>query len=155
VRAKTENPTWVIPESIRREHIRERDDPRRSIAGGDPENPLGRYRLALSKAPYAIHGTNIAWGPGMAITHGCMRLYPEDIERLYPFVPVGTRVEIVDQPVKIGWRGQQAYVEAAPDAMGGIDPRPRVGVEATRRVDAQRCAPRRRSRGLPVASPVQ
>ena len=88
VTTRTVNPTWVIPESIRREHIKERDDPRRVIAGGAPDNPLGKYRLKLdSAAPYGIHGTDIPWGVGMQVSHGCVRLYPEDIERLYPLVP--------------------------------------------------------------------
>ena len=159
VRAKTENPTWVIPESIRREHIRERGDHRHAIAGGDDENPLGRYRLSLTtKAPYAIHGTNIAWGPGMAVSHGCIRLYPEDIERLYPLVPVGTRVDLTYQAVKIGRRGGAVYVEAAPDVYGKVRD---LGAEAVRAMarrrdlrgvsrDAVRSAAAR-SQGLPVA----
>jgi L,D-transpeptidase ErfK/SrfK len=115
VREKTEDPTWVIPESIRREHIRERGDTRTAIAGGDPENPLGRYRLTLSRPRYAIHGTNIPWGPGMPVSHGCIRLYPEDIERLYPHVPVGEPVHIVYQPAKIGRVGDRVYAEVHAD----------------------------------------
>jgi L,D-transpeptidase ErfK/SrfK len=115
VRAKSENPTWVIPESIRREHMRERGDARHAIKGGDPENPLGRYRLALTKTPYAIHGTNNPWGPGMPVSHGCIRMYPEDIERIYPLVPVGTRVDLTYQPVRFGRLGTVRYVQAAPD----------------------------------------
>jgi len=129
VRAKTENPTWVIPESIRREHIRERGDHRRAIKGGDDDNPLGKYRLALSREPYAIHGTNIPWGPGMPVSHGCIRLYPEDIARLYPLVPVGTRVDLTYQPVRIGRRGEVFYVQASPDVYGRVKS---VGDEAVR-----------------------
>src|SRR5262245_8682206 len=62
VRGKTVNPRWNVPESIRREHIRERGDHRRSIPGGDPDNPLGKYRIELGDSLYSIHGTNIAWG---------------------------------------------------------------------------------------------
>jgi hypothetical protein len=115
VQAKTENPTWVIPESIRREHIRESGDYRRSIPGGDPDNPLGNYRLTLSKPRYAIHGTNIPWGPGMPVSHGCVRLFPEDIKRVYPVVPVGARVELTYQPVKIGQAGGRTWVEVHED----------------------------------------
>lgn len=115
VAAKAENPTWVIPESIRREHIAERGDHRTAIAGGDPDNPLGRYRLTLSRPRYAIHGTNIPWGPGMTVSHGCIRLYPEDIERLYPAVPVGEPVTIVYQPAKVGARGTRVYAEVHGD----------------------------------------
>jgi L,D-transpeptidase ErfK/SrfK len=112
---KTVDPTWVIPESIRAEHIAERGDPRRKIPGGDPSNPLGHYRLRLSLPLYGIHGTNIPWGVGMEVSHGCIRLYPEDIERLFALVPVGTPGEIVYQPVKIGARDGDVYVEAHRD----------------------------------------
>jgi L,D-transpeptidase ErfK/SrfK len=115
VRGKTVNPTWVIPESIRREHIRERDDPRTSIAGGAPDNPLGKYRIELTLAPYSIHGSDIPWGIGMLVSHGCARLYPEDIARLFPAVPVGTPGEFVYQPVKVGLRGGAAWLEAHQD----------------------------------------
>jgi L,D-transpeptidase ErfK/SrfK len=158
VRAKTEDPTWVIPESIRQEHIRERGDHRRAIAGGEPDNPLGKYRLALSRAPYAIHGTNIAWGPGMPVTHGCMRLYPEDIHRLYPLVPVGTRVELTYQPVRIGRRGTEVTVQASPDVYKQVKTLGDEAVRAAKRHRALRgvspAAIREaaeRSGGLPVA----
>ena len=158
VRAKTENPTWVIPESIRREHIRERGDHRRSIAGGEKDNPLGKYRLALTHGSYAIHGTNIAWGPGMPVTHGCMRLYPEDIARLYPLVPVGTRVELTYQPVRFGKRGAEMTVQVAPDVYGKTRALGDEAVRAAKRHPELRgvspAAIREaaeRSRGLPVA----
>jgi len=115
VQAKHVKPTWYIPESIRREHIAERGDARRFIPGGAPDNPLGGYRLQLSRRIYGIHGTDIPWGIGREATHGCVRLYPEDIERLFPLVPVGTPVEFTYQPVKVGDRGGAVYVEAHRD----------------------------------------
>ena len=115
VRGKTVNPRWNIPESIRREHVKERGDHRRSIPGGDPDNPLGKYRIELGNSRYAIHGTNIAWGVGMLVSHGCIRLYPEDIERLFPQVAVGSRVEFVYQPVKIGTDAGGTYLEVHRD----------------------------------------
>ena len=115
VRGKTENPQWNIPPSIRREHIAERGDKRAFIAGGAPDNPLGSHRIELADTLYAIHGTNIPWGIGMLVSHGCLRLYPEDIARLYPAVPVGTKVRFVYQPVKAGTRDGDAFVEAHPD----------------------------------------
>lgn len=133
VARKSENPTWVIPESIRREHIRERGDARTVIAGGDPENPLGRYRLTLSRPRYAIHGTNIPWGPGMPVSHGCVRLYPEDIERLYPEVPVGEPVTIVYQPAKIGAVGDRIYAEVGGDPYERIRSMPREAAASLRR----------------------
>jgi L,D-transpeptidase ErfK/SrfK len=118
VLSKTANPTWVIPESIRDERIAEDGDMRTSIPGGAPDNPLGGYRLALSLPSYAIHGTNIPWGVGMQVSHGCIRLYPEDVERLFGAVPVGTPGEFVYQPVKIGVRAGDVYVEVTRDIYG-------------------------------------
>jgi L,D-transpeptidase ErfK/SrfK len=118
VRSKSLNPTWVIPESILQERIADKGDTRTSIAGGEPDNPLGGHRLALSMPAYAIHGTNTPWGVGMQVSHGCIRLYPEDIERLFPLVPVGTPGRFVYQPVKVGVRGGEVYVEITGDIYG-------------------------------------
>lgn len=118
VRGKTVNPQWNIPPRIRREHIAERGDKRTFIPGGAPDNPLGKHRIELADSLYAIHGTNIPWGIGMLVSHGCLRLYPEDIERLFPEVKVGTKVRFVYQTVKAGRRGDATYVEAHPDVYG-------------------------------------
>ena len=115
VRGKTKNPVWVIPESIRKERIKEKGYSEKMIPGGDPGNPLGRYRFELSLPMYRIHGTNIPWGVGMQVSHGCIRLYPEDIEQLFPMVPVGTPGEFVYQPVKIGARDGHIVAEVHPD----------------------------------------
>jgi L,D-transpeptidase ErfK/SrfK len=115
VQGKTKNPTWVIPKSIREEHIRERGDDRTMIPGGAPDNPLGKFRLELTMPGYRIHGTDIPWGVGMQVSHGCVRLYPEDIEALFPIVNVGTRGEFIYEPVKIGARGGRIYAEVSPD----------------------------------------
>jgi len=85
-----------------------------------PDNPLGRYALRLALPGYLIHGTNRPYGIGMRVTHGCVRLYPEHIARLFREVPVGTPVRIVDQPVKAGWDDGVLYLEVhAPLAEGG------------------------------------
>ena len=115
VRGKTVNPQWNIPPRIRREHIAERGDRRTFIPGGAADNPLGKHRIELANSLYAIHGTNIPWGIGMLVSHGCLRLYPEDIERMFPEVTVGTKVRFVYQPVKAGQRDGAAYLEAHPD----------------------------------------
>jgi L,D-transpeptidase ErfK/SrfK len=118
IRGKTVNPQWNIPESIRKEHINERGDPRTFIAGGDPENPLGRYRIELTLPMYGIHGTDIPWGVGMQVSHGCVRLYPEDIERLFPMVPIGAPGQFAYEPVKVGVRAGVVYVESHRDIYG-------------------------------------
>ncbi len=115
IRGKTERPTWVIPESIRAEHIRERGDPRTFIAGGDPENPLGLFRLELTLPLYALHGSNMPWGVGMQVSHGCIRLYNEDIAILFREVKVGSPGEFLYQPVKVGTRDGEIFIEVHPD----------------------------------------
>ena len=115
IRGKTKNPMWVLPESIKREHIKDGKPAPDFIAGGDPENPLGKYRFELTMNAYGIHGTDIPWGVGMQVSHGCVRLYPEDIERLFPTVPIGTPGQFVYQPVKVGARGGRVYLEVHKD----------------------------------------
>ncbi len=112
---KTKNPQWVIPESIREERIREKGLYDRAIPGGDPRNPLGKYRLELTMPGYRIHGTNKSYGVGMQVSHGCVRLYPEDIERLFSRIPVGSPGEFIYQPVKLGARGGRIFIEVHPD----------------------------------------
>jgi len=112
---KTVNPTWVLPDSIKAEHRREGKPAPDFIAGGAPDNPLGKFRFRLSLPLYGIHGTDIPWGVGMQVSHGCVRLYPEEIERLFPLVPVGTPGEFVYQPVKVGARAGHIYVEVHKD----------------------------------------
>jgi L,D-transpeptidase ErfK/SrfK len=67
---------------------------------------------------YALHGTNVPWGVGMEVSHGCVRLYPEDIDRLYHHASIGTPGRFVYQPVKYGWRGDSLYVEVHEDLYG-------------------------------------
>ncbi len=115
IRGKTVNPTWNIPPSIREERLREKGLTDAMIPGGSPDNPLGKYRIELSLPMYGIHGTNIPWGVGMQVSHGCIRLYPEDIEQLFPAVQVGAPGEFVYQPVKIGARDGEIYAEVHKD----------------------------------------
>jgi hypothetical protein len=77
-------------------------------------------RLALTPGAYLIHGTNNPLAVGMAVTHGCMRMYPEDIEALFPQVPVGTPVRIINEPVKTAFVNGELLLEAHPpvDAEG-------------------------------------
>ena len=118
VKSKTPNPTWVVPESIRQE------DPSlpASVPPG-PDNPLGDYAFRLSHRAYAIHGTNKPWGIGRRVSHGCIRMYPEDVGALYPIVPVGTKVQVIYEPVKYGWAEGRFWVQAFEDfEKRGADP---------------------------------
>jgi L,D-transpeptidase ErfK/SrfK len=82
--------------------------------GPGRNNPLGDYALYLSIPGYLLHGTSRPYGVGMRVSHGCIRLYPEDIIKLFQQIPVGTKVRIINQPYKVGWRGEQLYVEVHP-----------------------------------------
>jgi L,D-transpeptidase ErfK/SrfK len=115
IQGKTKNPVWNIPPSIQKERIQEKGFSETSIPGGSPDNPLGKYRIELSMPMYRIHGTNIPWGVGMQVSHGCIRLYPEDIEQFFPIVKIGSAGEFVYQPVKIGARDGRIYAEVHPD----------------------------------------
>ena len=110
---KTANPVWYPTASVKQEHLAN-GDPLPSVVPAGPDNPLGKYALYLGLPAYLIHGTNNEYGIGMQVTHGCMRMYAPDIQRLYQTVPVGTPVRIVNQPYKVGWRNGVLYVEVHP-----------------------------------------
>jgi len=117
---KVKDPAWHPPESIRREHAAN-GDPLPAVVPPGLHNPLGAYKMHLAvPGGYLIHGTDIdkIYGIGMQITHGCVRMYPEDIEALYNSVPVGTPVYMVKQPIKVGWLDDTLYIEAHPDLEG-------------------------------------
>ncbi len=133
VRGKTVNPTWNIPETIRRERIEEDGSSEHSIPGGHPENPLGRYRLELTLPAYGIHGSNKEWGVGMLVSHGCLRLYNEDIATLFPLVEVGTPGAFVYEPVKVGRHAGRVLVEVHEDIYGFVPALYNAAIEILRR----------------------
>src|SRR5579863_8764119 len=118
---KEKNPTWYPPESVRKEHAADGDPLPARVPPG-PDNPLGLFamRLAAGNGTYMIHGTNNPIAVGLAVTHGCIRMYPEDVERLFPTIAVGTPVRIINQPVKVAWVDGELLLEAHPpvDAEG-------------------------------------
>ncbi len=122
--SKQAKPNWYPPASVLKEH-EERGDPLPKVVPAGPDNPLGEYamRLGIPGGAYLIHGTNKPAGVGMQVTHGCIRLYPEDIEELFPLVPVDTRVSLVDQTNKVGWQRGTLYVERHAPLDGTDDPR--------------------------------
>ena len=103
-------PTWHVPASIAEAHRKKGDILPAAVPPG-PENPLGEYALYLSKSGYLIHGTNKPSSIGLKATNGCIRLYPEDIKKLYEKTPVNTPVSIVNQPYLIGQLNGVVYLE--------------------------------------------
>lgn len=115
--AKNKNPVWIPPKSIKEEHAAD-GDILLDIYPAGPDNPLGLYALRLGVPGYLIHSTNKPYGVGMRVSHGCIRMYPEDIEKLFPQVKIGTPVYIVNQPIKVGWSDNSLYIEVHPDLEG-------------------------------------
>jgi L,D-transpeptidase ErfK/SrfK len=118
---KQKDPSWYPPESVRKEHAAA-GDPLPPVVGPGPDNPLGQYamRLAAGNGTYLIHGTNNPIAVGLAVTHGCIRMYPVDVAALFPLIPVGTPVRLVNEPVKVAWVDGELLLEAHPpvDAEG-------------------------------------
>ena len=103
---KKKNPYWTVPKSILEE---EPHWPK--VVKPGPENPLGSRAIYLSLPGYLLHGTNKPWGVGMRVSHGCIRLFPEGVEKLYEIIKEGDGVQIIDQKVKAGWIGGVLYLE--------------------------------------------
>ena len=109
--SKAADPHWFPPASVREEHA-EMGDPLPSVVPPGPDNPLGSHVLKLEMPGYLIHGTNQPYGVGMRVSHGCVRLYPENIELMYSLVETGETVRIINEPFLLGWRNGELYFEA-------------------------------------------
>ncbi len=108
INEKRPNPTWYIPASLQAKYGM-------AVMPPGPQNPLGEFMMKFSAGAYGIHGTAMPWGVGRLVSHGCIRCYPEHIRILYPQVPLGTKLEIIYEPLKFGWQNGQVFVEAHPD----------------------------------------
>lgn len=113
IQRKTVGPTWRPTARMRKE------DPKLPVVvqSNVPENPLGTHALYLGWPEYLMHGTNKPWSVGRRASSGCMRMYNEDVVKLFNGTPVGTKVTVVRQPVKVGWINDMLYLEASPDGM--------------------------------------
>jgi L,D-transpeptidase ErfK/SrfK len=134
---KRVRPTWYPPESVRAEHAAQGRFLAKAVPPG-PDNPLGEFamRLGLPGGAYLIHGTNKPTGVGMPVTHGCIRMFPEDIEHVFQQVPVNTTVRILHQPSKMGWLGDTLYLEVHGMLEGQKDPETYGLTQLTRAVVA-------------------
>jgi L,D-transpeptidase ErfK/SrfK len=113
IHEKRSRPTWYIPPSLQPKYGAKTMPP-------GPDNPLGDYMMKLGSSMYGIHGTNIPWSIGRMATHGCIRLYPEDIRRLFPMVKPGTKARLLYQPVKVAQVNNRVYIEVHRDVYGKL-----------------------------------
>jgi L,D-transpeptidase ErfK/SrfK len=109
--SRQKDPVWVVPKSVRDEHAEDGEKLPAQVLPG-PDNPLGQYMFRLGWPSYLIHGTNKPYGVGMRSSHGCVRLYPEDIAVFFDMIPIGTKVTVVNQPYLFGWRDGTLYLQA-------------------------------------------
>jgi L,D-transpeptidase ErfK/SrfK len=137
VASKQERPNWYPPKSVRLEH-EAKGDPLPPFIPPGPDNPLGEYamRLGIPGGSYMIHGTNRPAGVGMQVTHGCIRMYPEDVEAFFAMIPVNTKVNLVDQTTKVGWYRGSLYLERQAPLEGTDDPSHMDPAELTNRINA-------------------
>jgi L,D-transpeptidase ErfK/SrfK len=108
VNQKKVNPDWHIPKQLQAKY-------QMSVMPAGPDNPMGDYKLGLSWGDYGIHGCNIPWAVGRLVSHGCTRLYPEDIKQLFAMVPMGTSVSYIYEPALIGFRNGRIYLSVHED----------------------------------------
>ncbi len=111
--SKTAAPAWTPTAAIRKEHAAD-GDPLPKVVPPGPDNPMGTHVLRLGWPEYAIHGTDKPPSIGLRGTHGCLRMYPEDIVGIYDAVPVGAPVTVVNQPFLVGWRGDTLVMQTYP-----------------------------------------
>lgn len=109
--SKEKDPVWRPTASIRAEH-KKNGDILPAVVPAGPDNPLGNRKFTLGWPSYLIHGTNKPYGVGLRSSHGCLRMYPEDVVKLFDMVPVGTQVTVVNQPFVFGWHRDQLYLQA-------------------------------------------
>ena len=114
--SKQKNPSWTPPKSVHEERRRLGEPPLPAVVPPGRDNPLGAHamRLSIPGGAYLIHGTNNPDAVGMAVTHGCLRMYPEDIAALFERVPVGTKVTLIDEPVKMTKIDGEVWLEVHP-----------------------------------------
>ncbi len=108
INEKRPNPAWYVPASLQEKYGM-------AVMPPGPENPLGEFVMKFSAGAYGVHGTSMPWGVGRLVSHGCIRCYPEHIRILYPQVALGTKLEIIYEPLKFGQKDGRIFVQAFPD----------------------------------------
>ncbi len=107
---KYKDPAWFPPKSIQEEHRRQGEFDFPEYFPPGPDNPMGMLAMQTGFDKIFIHSTNRPWGVGLRVSHGCIRLYPEDAASLFEAVPVGTPVRIINLPVMVGARDGLLYL---------------------------------------------
>ncbi|GAB4222980.1 MAG: L,D-transpeptidase family protein [Gammaproteobacteria bacterium] len=107
------NPEWKVPKSIKA-YMASKGVELPDVMPPGKDNPLGEFAMRLGTWSYLIHGTNDPRSIGKRSSSGCIRMFPEHIAELFAQVPVGTPVHIINQPYKVGWYGDEMYVESHP-----------------------------------------
>ncbi len=120
VKLKIEKPNWYPPASVRAKYLKEHGEEMKRVFPPGPSNPLGPYAIQLDIPGYFLHGTNKSFGIGTKVSHGCIRLYNEDISELVFKVPKKTPVRFVKEPIKVGLKDDQLFVELHPDEADNI-----------------------------------
>jgi len=127
---KRAQPAWHVPKSIQAER-----PGLPTVVPPGPDNPLGPYWMTIGGTSYGIHGSNNEWSIGRLATHGCIRLYNDQIERLFLRTKEKTPLRLLYQTVKLGQRGSTLYVESHPDLYGKDPAREQMLVERLRALD--------------------
>ena len=104
---KVSGPMWTPTK-----RMREEDPSLPETMPPGKDNPLGTHMLYFDWPEYGIHGTDKPYGIGRRVSSGCLRMYPEDISQFYHMIEVGTEVKVIDQAIKVGWVGDELYMEA-------------------------------------------
>jgi L,D-transpeptidase ErfK/SrfK len=124
--AKYKDPSWIVPKDIQAEHRSQGEADFPDYFPPGPNNPMGMLALETGFSQIFIHGTNRPWGVGMQVSHGCVHLYPENAAYLFPAVPAGTPVRIINQPVLVGYDKHMLYLSVSspvgeyPDDQGSL-----------------------------------
>jgi L,D-transpeptidase ErfK/SrfK len=106
------DPVWRPSAALRKDHFDDNGEQLPAVVKPGPDNPLGKFELTLGWRSYLIHGTNKPYGVGLRSSHGCIRLYPEDIEKIFQMVSNGTHVRVVNQPFLFGAHDGRLYLQA-------------------------------------------
>ncbi len=104
---KKDGPSWRPTPRMRKE-----DPTLPAVVPPGEDNPLGTHALYLGWPQYLIHGTHKPLGVGRRVSSGCIRMYPEDIIKVFENIPVDTTVNVIKQPIKLGWIDDMLYLEA-------------------------------------------